>query len=604
MLQETLNELTASNFSMLNDCFDKISAWLNDSSINDEDKQEILSLIKNKKTEELRDRFYRDLEFGTGGMRGVLGMGANRLNKYVIRRAVQGVANYIKKFGSEGCSRGVAIAHDSRNFSNEFAKEAACVLAANGIKSYLFPTLQTTPCLSFAIRRLNCISGFCITASHNPPQYNGIKVYWEYGSQIISPQDEEILSHVFALKNYSDAKYISFSQGIDQGFIQFISENTIDDYFNDLQNLSILKDNSKKDFEIVYTPLHGTGKIPTLRALNNFGFKNVFVVPEQGEPNGNFPTVKKPNPEEADALSLAISYAKKRNSKYIFATDPDSDRLGIAVFDPNMSKGLMKSQAKDDYIILNGNQTACLIIDFILSARKNSGILKPQHKIIKTIVTSDLVANICNSYGVDCFNTLTGFKWIAGLVQKWEKEKNGFEYLFGTEESFGYMPNNNVRDKDAIGAMCQAAEMLAFIEGQNKSLCEYLFEIFEKYGAWQEHLINVDLYGEEGSLKISKMMQTMREKPLMEWCGEKVVNIIDYLIPETQVKYQIPKSNVLQFLLTDGSKISMRPSGTEPKLKFYLSVCTKETDTQAAYQRTLNKIDILSKEVHRFIELF
>ncbi|WGL59085.1 phospho-sugar mutase [Pigmentibacter sp. JX0631] len=604
MLQETLNELSSSNFSMLNDCFDKISTWLKDSSITEEDKQEILTLIKNKKTEELRDRFYRDLEFGTGGMRGVIGMGANRLNKYVIRRAVQGVANYIKKFGSEGCSRGVAIAHDSRHFSNEFAKEAASVLAANGIKAFLFPTLQTTPCLSFAIRKLNCISGFCITASHNPPQYNGIKVYWDYGSQIIPPQDEEILSHVFALKNYSEAKCISFNQGVDQGLIHYISDEILNNYFDDLNNLSILKNNSNKDFEIVYTPLHGTGKIPTLRALNNFGFKNVFVVPEQAEPNGNFPTVKKPNPEEADALSLAISYATARKSQYVFATDPDSDRLGIAVYDPIMAKGLLKSQAKDDFIILNGNQTASLLIDFILKTRKNSGTLKPQHKIVKTIVTSDLVANICSTYGVECFNTLTGFKWIAGLVQKWEKEKNGFEYLFGTEESFGYMPNNNVRDKDAIGAMCQAAEMLAFLTAQNKSPCEYLFEIFAKYGAWQEHLINVDLYGEEGSRKIAQMMQTMREKPIQEWCGEKVVNIIDYLTPEVQNKYQIAKSNVLQFLLADGSKISMRPSGTEPKLKFYLSVCTKETDTKVAYQKTLNKIDILSKEVHRFINLF
>lgn len=604
MLHETLTELSKSSFSKLNDCFEKISAWLNDTAISDPDKQDILSLIKEKNTEELRDRFYRDLDFGTGGMRGVLGMGSNRLNKYVLRKAVQGVANYILKCGQSAASRGVAIAHDSRHFSKEFACEAASVLAANGIHAYLYPTLQTTPSLSFAIRQLNCISGFCITASHNPPQYNGIKVYWEDGAQIIAPQDNEILTHVFAIKNYNEAKTISFAEGVNKGFIHYISDDILTSYFTDLNNLSIINKNIDKNIEIVYTPLHGTGKIPALRALKAFGFENIFIVPEQAEPDGNFPTVKKPNPEEADALALAISHANKRKAEFVFATDPDSDRLALAVYDPHMAKGLLKHQAKDDFIILNGNQTACLLIHFILSTRKEAGTLKANHKIVKTIVTSDLIAKICSDFHIESFNTLTGFKWIAGLVRSWETAQNGFEYLFGTEESFGYMPNNNVRDKDAIAAMCQTAEMLATLKNQGKSPCSYLFEIFEKYGAWQEHLINVDLYGEEGSVKIARMMEQMRKNPIKVWCGQQVVDILDYLNPTIQAQFKIPQSNVLQFILQDGSKISMRPSGTEPKLKFYISVCTKDADTEFAYQQTLNKINTLANEIQQFIATF
>lgn len=604
MMNETLNELNSPTFSALNDCFEKISAWLKDPSISDSDKQEILMLIKEKNTEELRDRFYRDLEFGTGGMRGILGMGANRLNKYVLRKAVQGIANYILSFGASAALRGVAIAHDSRTFSKEFAQEAASVLAANGICAFLYPTLQTTPALSFAVRKLNCISGFCITASHNPPQYNGIKVYWEDGAQIIPPQDGEILHQVSALKNYSEAKTMNFAAGVEKGTIQYISPDVLDAYYSDLMQLSIADKNVQKDLEIVYTPLHGTGKIPALTALQRFGFKNVFVVPEQAEPNSAFPTVIKPNPEEAEALTLAINHAKQRKAEYVFATDPDSDRLAIAVYDPVMANGLMKQQAKDDFVILNGNQTASLLIYFILTTKKASGTLKSNHKIVKTIVTSDLITQICNSFNIESFNTLTGFKWIAGLVRSWEKEQNNNVYLFGTEESFGYMPNNNVRDKDAIAAMCQVAEMLAAIKASGNTLCGYLFEIFKQFGAWQEHLINVDLYGEEGSRKISRMMETMRNSPIQQWAGQPVETILDYLSPAVQTKYRISKSNVLQFILQDGSKISMRPSGTEPKLKFYISVCTHGNETAAAYQETLNKIECLTREINTFVSQF
>lgn len=601
MIKETLIELNSSTFAPLNDCFEKISNWLKDESISFEDKEEILNLIKNKDISELRDRFYRDLEFGTGGIRGIMGMGANRLNKYVIRRAVQGVANYILKCGEEAKKRGVAIAYDSRNFSSFFGKEVASVLAANGIHSHIFPTLQTTPSLSYAIRKLGCISGFCITASHNPAQYNGIKVYWEDGAQIISPQDTEILKEVFSIKSYSEAQFMDYSKAQSLGLAHFIQDDVLNSYFNEVQKLSIAP-NSTKDVSIVYTPLHGTGKIPTLRALNNFGYKNVFVVPEQAEPNGHFPTVKKPNPEEPEALSLAIKYASEKKADCVFATDPDSDRLAIVTYDPKMAHGVMKHQAVGDYILLNGNQTAALLIDSILKHKTETGTLEKSHKIVKTIVTSDLLEKICSEYGVEIFNTLTGFKWIAGLLRSWEEKKNGYKYLFGTEESFGYMPNNNVRDKDAIGAMCQAVEMISLSKDHGKTLCESLFEIFQKHGAWQEDLVNIDLYGEEGALRITRMMQKMRSAPIMN-CGElHVTSILDYTDKHVQEQYHIPHSNVLQFILDDGSKISMRPSGTEPKLKFYISVCTKKPNVFDSYKESLEKIALLRKEILHFVD--
>jgi phosphoglucomutase len=601
MIEETLKDLSSKTFYPLNDCFDKISNWLKDESISQEDKEEILILIKNKEISELRDRFYRDLEFGTGGIRGVMGMGANRLNKYVLRRAVQGVANYILRCGENAKKRGVAIAYDSRNNSSFFGQEVACVLAANGIRSYIFPTLQTTPSLSYAIRKLGCISGFCITASHNPPQYNGIKVYWEDGAQIISPQDTEILKEVFSIKSFSETKHMEYSKAQSLGLSQFIHDDVLNCYFKEIENLCMAP-NSSKNINIVYTPLHGTGKIPTLRALKTFGYENVYVVPEQGEPNGNFPTVKKPNPEEPEALSLAIKYASERKADCVFATDPDSDRLAIVTYDPKMAHGIMKHQAVGDYILLNGNQTAALLINSILKFKKSNGTLEKSHKIVKTIVTSDLLEKICAEYDIEIFNTLTGFKWIAGLVRSWEEKNNNFKYLFGTEESFGYMPSNNVRDKDAISAMCQAAEMISLAKDSNKTLCESLFAIFKKHGAWQEDLINIDLYGEEGALRISRIMHKMRENPVMNWGGHQVTSILDYTDKNVQERYHIPHSNVLQFLLDDGSKISMRPSGTEPKLKFYVSVCTNSSDVFEGYKETLEKIALLRKEILHFVD--
>lgn len=598
----SLPELNDSVFFSLKDCLPQINNWLNDSCILREDKEEILNLIKNKNIEELRDRFYRDIEFGTGGLRGIMGMGTNRMNRYVLRRAVQGVANYILKLGDKEKNKGVAIAYDSRNNSHFFGLEAACVLAANNIPCFIFNTLQPTPLLSYTIRKLGCISGFCFTASHNPPEYNGIKIYWDDGAQVISPHDTEILKEVYAISSFSAAKFLNYDDAIQKQLIRFIPQETIDSYFQEIKNLSNRNESElDKTIQIVYTPLHGTGKIPTLIALNSLGYKNVFVVPEQAEPNGNFPTVSKPNPEEKEALLLAIQYAQKMNAECVLATDPDSDRLALVCKEPVLAHSLMKHQAVGDYVLLNGNQTGALIIEYLLKSMHSNKTLTPQHKIVKTIVTSELHEQICKNYNVEVFNTLTGFKWIAGLVRSWEKENNGYQYLFGTEESFGYMPNNSVRDKDAIAALCQVIEMISYYKKQGLSLCEQLFKIFEKYGAWQEDLINLELYGEKGAQQIESIMKTMRAKPISTWNGVSLKKVYDFNDINTQNAFHVPKSNVLQFLLEDGSKISMRPSGTEPKLKIYVSVCTHQPEVHRAYQETLNKIQNLRKEISNFI---
>ena len=600
-----MNKQVEYNIDLLNgidDCKKKIINWLTDVSIDEQDKTEIHQLIEAKNTSELRDRFYTDLEFGTGGLRGIMGEGFNRLNKYIVRRAIQGFANYILKCGDIQRKKGIAIAYDSRNNSSFFALEAASVLCGNNIPVFLYPTLQTTPALSYAIRKLNCTGGLCITASHNPPQYNGLKVYWEDGAQIISPQDTGILKEVYSVSQFSDVKLISIQQARIEKLLQDIPSSVLDSYYEEIKTLELLPEMSRNNLKIVYTPLHGTGKIPALRALKSWGFEDVFVVPEQAEPNGNFPTVKKPNPEEKEALSLAISHGNERKADVIFATDPDSDRLAVAVYSPHMAQGIFKSQSVDNYVLLNGNQTGALLLNHILKYKQKNKSLKKEHKVVKTIVTSELHERICTHYGVEFFNTLTGFKWIAGLVRSWEETHQDYEYLFGTEESFGFMTGNFVRDKDAISALCLAAEMAADYKNQQKNLCDGLLDLFETYGAWQEELINVELYGEAGLKRIQALMAKMRTEPILFWNGSKVVEIRDFTDPLVQAKFQIPASNVLQFFLEDGSKISMRPSGTEPKLKYYISTHTKDADISVAYKKSLEKIENLKNEISLFVE--
>jgi phosphoglucomutase len=612
ILERVIQSLTTPEFAPVKDCSERIRAWLTDSCIDDASKAEVVSLIEKKNVSELRDAFYRELEFGTGGLRGVIGAGNNRMNNYVVRRATQGLANFIRKQGPDAMRRGVAIAYDSRRFSDVYAREAASVLAANGIHAHLFKSLNTTPALSFAVRALKCISGICVTASHNPPQYNGFKVYWEDGAQIVPPVDAGILEEVFAVKSFSESRHMSFEEGQKSGLIHYISDDVNQNWYNAIQSLRIYPE-LHSSLKVVYTPLHGTGAPHAREVLRSWGFQDVFVVPEQEAPDGNFPTVKKPNPEEPEALSLAISHAERLGADIVVATDPDSDRLALVVRDPQAAKGLFAQQAFGDFVLLNGNQTGAIMIDYLLDGYRTKGRLRPSHKIVKTIVTSELHARICARYGVEIFNTLTGFKWIASLVREWETSgKKDHEYLFGTEESFGYMPGPYVRDKDGIGALAQAAEMAAVLKSRGKTACDRLKEIFAEFGAWQESLINVDLVGEEGALRIRRMMETMRANPKKTFCGVPVAKVFDYKLCTVQnrtnngfelssEKITLPPSDVLQFELDDGSRISMRPSGTEPKIKFYVSVCTKGANVDQAYAETLRRISDLNAEINAFV---
>lgn len=613
-MNTSINQHSASLKAILGENFRRVALWMEDPSVEVEGKKEIVDLIEQGNLDQIRERFWRELEFGTGGLRGVVGAGSNRMNGPIVRKATQGFANYILKQGPKAVQRGVVIAYDSRLSSRYFAEQASSVLAANQIPVFLFNEVQTTPCLSFSVRHLGCVGGLCITASHNPPQYNGYKVYWEDGAQITPPHDKAILAEVFAVTEYKQARYTPFQDAVQAGLVKTVSSETIDAYFAQVKNLQ-LEPSIKKDIRIVYTPLHGTGAAPTQRALNEWGYTHLHIVPEQAKPDGHFPTVKKPNPEEPLALKIAIAQAAEQKADIVLATDPDSDRLALVVRDPKSAQGLFKQQAFGDYVFLNGNQTGALMIDYILSTRQRLGLLKPEHKVIKTIVTSDLHSRICRHYGIEILDTLTGFKWIAGVVNDWERRGlKDKKYLFGTEESFGFMPGDYVRDKDGIGALCQAVEMSAAFKAQSISHCEKLLEIFAKHGAWQEDLITVDLEGEEGARRIGRLMNQMRSQPLSTFAGTPVNAVYDYQlqIKRTQKSgtfnsgetfAELPKSDVLQLELEDGSKISMRPSGTEPKIKFYVSVCTQANKTSAeqAYLESVSRVELFRKAINDYV---
>lgn len=629
--QDAALEAKVDSLATLADCRASLLAWLRAPGMTAEETSEIQSLLNIATSStvrspealaELRDRFYRDIEFGTGGLRGITGAGNNRMNAPVIRRATQGLANYILQQGSDAAHRGVAIAYDSRLRSREFALEAACVLAANGIRSFVFDTVQTTPCLSWTVRTLNCIAGLCLTASHNPPEYHGYKVYWEGGAQIIPPQDAGILKEVFRITSWDAAKALPEKEARHQGLICPVPESVVDAYFEALDSLRIHDaTTAKRDVRIVFTPLHGTGAIPAKRALERWGFHDLHIVPEQEHPDGRFPTVKKPNPEEFEALTLAMALAERIEADCALATDPDSDRLALIVRDPVAAKGVFQSQSRGNYVFLNGNQTGALLIDHILSGLAERGRLHASDVIVKTIVTSELHQLICNSHNVRLFNTLTGFKWIAGLVRSWEAAgQTGNHYLFGTEESFGYMPGTYVRDKDGIGALCQAVEMVAALRTRGTTAPSRLLELFAQHGAWQEDLLNFDLVGEEGAKRIGRLMHAFRESPPEVFAGSPVVCIRDYkqqrvlvrqgntFVPSQSESITLPNSDVLQFELSDGSRLSMRPSGTEPKLKIYVSVCTPVgvqnslAQAEKAYAESHRRVHTLRTEVAHLIE--
>jgi len=535
----------------------KINEWLN-GNYDEETKSEIQQLQKDDATQ-LEDAFYKDLEFGTGGLRGIMGVGTNRMNKYTIGMATQGYANYLKKSFPDVK---VAIAHDVRNNSRQFAEIAAEIFAANDIKVYLFDDIRPTPELSFTIRTLQCQGGVVITASHNPKEYNGYKAYWKDGGQLVPPHDKNVIDEVEKIKSLGDVKWNGKPENI-----TLIGRDMDEKYIEMVKGLSINPDACVKehDLKIVYTPIHGTGIMLVPKALAAYGFDNVQIVEEQATPNGNFPTVIYPNPEEKETMSIGLKKAKELDADILLGTDPDADRVGVGVKDNH-----------GEWVLLNGNQTAMMVFNYIIEARKKKGIAQPNDMVIKTIVTTDMIDKIAAKNDIACYNTLTGFKWIAELIREKEGKEN---YVVGGEESFGLMIGDKVRDKDAVSAVAMICEMSAVEKEKGKTLFQKLMELYVEYGFYYEKLISLTKKGMNGSKEIADMMQGYRDNPPKEIAGSKVVEFLDYQLQtnknlstgETK-KIDLPKSNVLQFITEDGSKISARPSGTEPKIKFYFSV--------------------------------
>ena len=537
---------------------DKANSWLN-GAYDEETKQAVREMMEND-PQELTEAFYRDLEFGTGGLRGIMGVGSNRMNKYTVGMATQGFSNYLKANFPDRQVQ-VVVAHDSRNNSRFFAQVTANVLSANGIKVYLFDDLRPTPELSFAIRHLQCQGGIMITASHNPKEYNGYKAYWEDGGQLISPHDKNVIAEV---KKISGVEDIDFNGN--PALIETIGNEVDEVYLKKVKELSLSPEviERQKDFSIVYTPLHGTGIKLVPDSLKNFGFANVHIVEEQAVPDGNFPTVVSPNPEEPAALELAIQKAKAIGADLVMATDPDGDRVGIAV------------RNGDDFVLLNGNQAASLLINYLLTKWSENGKLTGKEFIVKTIVTSELLFDLAEKYKVEHYDVLTGFKYIADIIKRFEGEKT---FIGGGEESYGYLVGDFVRDKDAVISCSMIAETAAWAADQNTSLYEMLKELYVEFGFYKEKLVSIVRKGKAGAEEIQKIMDDFRAHPPKALGGSKVVRIKDYqsstdhdLVSGAISPIDLPKSNVLQFFTENGSKVSVRPSGTEPKIKFYFGM--------------------------------
>ncbi len=540
---------------------EKINKWLNGSF--DEDTKSAIRLMQKDNTDDLADSFYKNLEFGTGGLRGIMGIGTNRMNKYTVGMATQGYANYLKN-----CFEGeisVAIAYDCRNNSKAFAEITANVFAANDIKVYLFESLRPTPELSFTIRHLKCKGGVVCTASHNPKEYNGYKAYWDDGAQMVPPHDKNVIIEVEKIASVDDVKWSGGEKNI-----TIVGKEIDAAYLNMVKDLSIYPEvcQQQHDLKIVYTPIHGSGIMLVPSALQQIGFTNVHIVKEQSIPDGNFPTVIYPNPEENETMSIGLKQAKELDADILLGTDPDTDRVGIGVKNNN-----------GEWILMNGNQTALLAFNYMIEARKSKGIAKPNDMVIKTIVTTNMIDVIAKANNVSCYNVLTGFKWIASLI----KEKEGKEnYIVGGEESFGLMIGNEIRDKDAVSAVAILCEMAAYEKSKGRSLFAKLIDLYVQYGFYKESLVSITKKGMNGASEISAMMEQYRNNPSKTIDNIPVVSLLDYelqigknLVDGSSWKIDLPKSNVLQFELEDGTKISARPSGTEPKIKFYFSVNTK-----------------------------
>ena len=541
--------------------------WIANPYFDEATKEELKSIAEDEN--EIKERFYMDLEFGTAGLRGIIGAGTNRMNIYVVRRATQGLANYIAKVDKK--SQGVAIAYDSRHMSPEFAQEAALCLAANGIKAYIFETLRPTPELSFAVRHLGCVAGINVTASHNPPEYNGYKVYWEDGAQITPPHDSGIMGEVKAISDWNTVKTMDKAEAEKAGLFEVIGKEVDDAYMAELKKQVIHMDAIQaegKNLKIVYTPLHGTGNIPARRILKELGFENVYVVKEQELPDGDFPTVSYPNPEAAEAFELGLKLAKEVDADLVLATDPDADRLGVRVKDKN-----------GEYHDLTGNMSGCLLANYEISQRTAvNGSLPEDGALIKTIVTTNLADAIAKGYGVKLIEVLTGFKFIGQQILGFEKSGKG-SYLFGFEESYGCLIGTYARDKDAIVATMALCEAAAYYKTQGKTLWDAMIEMYEQFGYYKDDIKAVTMKGIEGLQKIQDIMNSLRQNPPAEFAGHKVVAVRDYKADTIKnletgevTPTGLPNSNVLYYELTNDAWVCVRPSGTEPKVKFYYGV--------------------------------
>ena len=546
---------------------EKYEEWCNNPIFDEETKKELLAM-KNDETEK-KDSFYKDLEFGTAGLRGIVGVGTNRMNKYTVGKATQGLAQYIVKKGKQ--DRGVAIAYDSRHMSTEFSNQAALILNANGVKTYIFESLRPTPELSFAVRKLGCISGIVVTASHNPPKYNGYKVYWEDGSQITEPIDNEIIAEVNSINDFSKIKTITKEEAIEKGLYNIISLELDDMYLDELQKNTLNPEDIKKvadDLKIVYTPLHGTGGKLVKKLLERQGYKNVYIVKEQEEPNGDFPTVSYPNPEDPKAFEYAIKLAKEVGADIVLANDPDADRIGLQV----------KDSKTGEYVVFNGNMIGLTIAEYLISQKKEKGMLPKNPALIKTIVSSNMTDRICEYYGVELFLALTGFKNIAARIRQFEAS-NSNTYIMGYEESYGCLIGTHARDKDGLIAVMMLCEIAAYYKNRGLTLWDVIQKMYEKYGYYKEDQISVVLEGADGAVKIQEMMKNMRNNPPEKLGKYKVLKIMDCssgiekdIMTGEETKIDLPKSNVLRYTLENDCWCAVRPSGTEPKIKFYMGV--------------------------------
>ena len=542
--------------------------WLSSPDFDEETKKELEEIKNDEK--EIEDRFYKELEFGTAGLRGVIGAGTNRMNKYTVGKATQGLANYILEQGTQ--EKGVAISYDSRKMSKEFSLQTALILNANGIKTYLFENLRPVPELSFAVRELKCTAGIMITASHNPPKYNGYKVYWDDGSQIVAPKDKDIIDRVRNVREYSEIKEISKEEAVEKGLFNIVGTEMDDKYINTLKKLilnpEIVKEQGKK-LKVVYTPLHGTGNTVAERLLKEIGIENLYVVPEQKDPDGNFPTVDYPNPEDKKAFKLALELAKKVDADVVLATDPDADRLGIYA----------KDSKTGEYMTYTGNMSALLIAEYRISQMKEKGILPANGMMITTVVSSNLTKAIAKEYNLKLYEVLTGFKNIGAIMKKEEEKADGHKYVFGFEESYGCLIGDYARDKDGIAAVMALCEAACYYQSKNETLWDQMINIYEKYGYYRETQVAIVLEGAEGAQKIQEMMSNMRNTPIERIGDYKVLTFKDIdrdyvknMVTGEETKTGLPKSNVLYYELEDNNWCCVRPSGTEPKIKLYMGV--------------------------------